>query len=165
LPNGLNLACAGCLEQGQAIACCLLGILEALSLEFDFQAGPFIRIHGLKIGSFQLAIRCGLWREQHRVRPANSRFRVPVLFRVPAGACSNTDGSCFDLLDSRIEIALRRIAGATGDEQNGTDVQNFPSERAKAGGTQPRILELAQIASTTRWTHGRHAHDSSSNRG
>jgi hypothetical protein len=56
LPNRLNFACAGRLQQGQAVARSLLGILVALSLVFGLQAGPFNRIHGLEVGVVELAI-------------------------------------------------------------------------------------------------------------
>ena len=69
LPNGLD----GGLQRAQAFACCLLGILVALPLIIDFQAGPFIRIHGPDVGAVELTIRCWMWREQRRLGPANER--------------------------------------------------------------------------------------------
>src|SRR5438132_8957233 len=56
LPNRLDFACAGRLQQGEAFARGLLRIQVALSFVLDLQAGPFVRIHGLEVGSFELAI-------------------------------------------------------------------------------------------------------------
>jgi hypothetical protein len=52
------------LKQAQAVARNLLGILVALSLVVDFQAGPFIRVHGPNVGSPELAVGCRLWFKQ-----------------------------------------------------------------------------------------------------
>jgi hypothetical protein len=60
LPNRLNFACAGRLQQGEALARGLFRILVALPFVLDLQACPFIRIDGLEVGSFELAIRGGL---------------------------------------------------------------------------------------------------------
>ena len=60
LPNRLDFACAGRLQQGEALASGCLRIPVALSFVLDLQAGPFIRIDGLEVGSFELAIGGGL---------------------------------------------------------------------------------------------------------
>ena len=57
LPNRLDFACAGRLQQDEALARGFLRIQVALSFVLDLQAGPFIRIDGLEVGSFELAIR------------------------------------------------------------------------------------------------------------
>src|SRR5881394_4021931 len=54
-PNRLDFACAGRLQQGEALASGCLRIPVALSFVLDLQAGPFIRIDGLEVGSFELA--------------------------------------------------------------------------------------------------------------
>ena len=60
LPDRLDFACAGRLQQGEALARGFLRIQVALSFVLDLQAGPFIGIDGLEIGSFELAIGGGL---------------------------------------------------------------------------------------------------------
>ena len=55
-PNRFDFACAGRLQQGKALAGGCLRIPVALSFVLDLQAGPFVRIHGLEVGSFELAI-------------------------------------------------------------------------------------------------------------
>ena len=60
LPNRLDFACAGRLQQDEALARSLLRVLVALPLILDLQAGPFIRIDGLEVGSLELAIGGGL---------------------------------------------------------------------------------------------------------
>ena len=60
LPNRLDFACAGRLQQDEALARGFLRILVALSFVLDLQARPFIRIDGLEVGSFELAIGGGL---------------------------------------------------------------------------------------------------------
>ena len=60
LPSRLDFACAGRLQQSEALARGLLRILVALSFVLDFQAGPFIRVGGPEVGSFELAIGGGL---------------------------------------------------------------------------------------------------------
>ena len=59
LPDRLDFACAGRLQQDEALARGFLRIQVALSFVLDLQAGPFIRIHGLEVGSFELAIGAG----------------------------------------------------------------------------------------------------------
>ena len=60
LPNRLDFACAGRLQQGEALAGGLFRILVALSFVLDLQARPFIRVDGPDVGSFELAIGGGL---------------------------------------------------------------------------------------------------------
>ena len=60
LPNRLDFACAGRLQQDEALARGFLRIQIALSFVLDLQAGPFVRIHGLEVGSLELAIGGGL---------------------------------------------------------------------------------------------------------
>ena len=97
MPDGLNLTCAGGLQLAQALACGLLGILVALPLVFEFQAGPFIRIHGADVRSIELAIRCGKCCEQRGVGPANEWFGIR-LFRVSMGARGGTNRSRLDFV-------------------------------------------------------------------
>src|SRR6266487_6685748 len=56
LPNRLDFACAERLQQGEALARGFLRIQVALSFVLDLQAGPFVGIHGLEVGSLELAI-------------------------------------------------------------------------------------------------------------
>ena len=60
LPDRLDFAGAGRLQQGEAIARGFLRIQVALALVLNLQAGPFIRIDGLEVGSLELAIGGGL---------------------------------------------------------------------------------------------------------
>jgi len=115
--NGIDLACARRLEQAEAVACSLFGILVALSLVVDFQTGPFIRVHSLNVRSLELAVGCKLWCEQRRVRSADSQFSMSTRFSVPMG----TDVSGPDLMPNRIEFTLNRIARAPGDCQHATN--------------------------------------------
>src|SRR5277367_6836492 len=108
--SGLDLAHARRLQQAQALARNLLGILVALPLVVDFQAGPFIRVHRSNVGSLELAVGRRLWREQRRVGPVDERFSIPTGFGVLMGPHGSADGSCFDLLLNRIEFTLSQIA-------------------------------------------------------
>src|SRR5215218_9277436 len=92
LPHRLDLACAGCLQQREALARGFLGVLEALSFVLDLQAGPFVRIDRLEVGSLELAIGDGLRRKQCQVRPPDFWFGVSVGFGVSAGAYGGADG-------------------------------------------------------------------------
>jgi len=105
----------GCLEQAKASTRRFLGIPVALQLVFGLQASPFIRIHGLEVVFLVLAIGGWLKREQRRVRPANYRLGISVVFRVPEGAGSKTHGRCLDFMYSRIEIVRPGIARTTSD--------------------------------------------------
>jgi hypothetical protein len=60
LPDRLDFACAGRLQQGEALARGFLRMLVALSFVLDLQARPFIRVDGPEVGSFELAIGGGL---------------------------------------------------------------------------------------------------------
>ena len=60
LPDRLDFACAGRLQQGEALARGFLCILVALSFVLDLQPRPFIRVDGTAVGSFELAIGGGL---------------------------------------------------------------------------------------------------------
>jgi hypothetical protein len=115
--NRLNLAHARRLEQAQAVARNLLGILVALPLVVDFQASPFIRVHGPNVGSLELAVGCRLRCKQRRVRPVDSQLRISTWFSVSMGTCRSADGSSPDLMLNRIEFAVNRIARAAGDCQ------------------------------------------------
>ena len=86
LPNRLDYACAGRLQQDEALARGFLRILVALSFVLDLQARPFIRIDGLEVGSFELAIGGGLRREQRQVRPPDFWFGISIWFGVSTGA-------------------------------------------------------------------------------
>jgi hypothetical protein len=122
--NGINLACARRLEQAQAVARNLFGILVALPLVVDLQTGPFIRVHGLNVCSLELAVGCRLWCEQRRVRSVDSQFSISTRFGVSVG----TDGSGPDLVLNRIEFTVNRIARAPGDRQraeNGREGQKL----------------------------------------
>jgi len=111
LNRGLNLARARRLEQEEPVARNLLGILVALPLVIDFQAGPFIRVHSTNVGSLVLAVGCRLWCEQRRVGSVDSQFSISTWFSVSMG----TDVSCPDLMPNRSGYAVSRIARASGD--------------------------------------------------
>jgi hypothetical protein len=114
LPNRLDFACAGRLQQGEALARGFLRIQVALSLVLDLQAGPFIRIDGLEVGSFELAIGGGLRREQRRVRPPDFWFGISNWFGVSTRACGSPDGRRLIFAQRHTGFTLRRIARATG---------------------------------------------------
>jgi hypothetical protein len=109
--NGLNLARTRRLEQVQAVARNLLGILVALPLVIDFQAGPFIRVHSTDVGSLELAVGRRLWCEQRRVGSVDSQFSISTWFSVSMG----TDVSRSDLMPNRSGFTVSRIASAPGD--------------------------------------------------
>jgi hypothetical protein len=111
--SGINLARARRLEQAQAVARNLFGILVALPLVVDFQTGPFIRVHGVDVRSLELAVGCRLWREQRRVRSVGSQLGRSARFGMSVGA----DGSGPGLTLNRIEFTVNRIARAPGDRQ------------------------------------------------
>ena len=111
--NGVNLACARRLEQAEAVACNLFGILIALPLVVDFQTGPFIRVHSIDVCSLELAVRCRLCCQQRRVRPVDSQFSISTRFGVSMGA----DRRGPDLMLNRIKFTVNGIARAPGDRQ------------------------------------------------
>ena len=114
LPNRLDFACAGHLQQGEALARGFLRILVALSFVLDLQARPFIRIDGLDVGSFELAIGGGLRRQQRRVRPPDFWFGISNWFGVSTGAYGSPEGRCLAFVQHRTDFTLRRIARASG---------------------------------------------------
>ena len=114
LPNRLDFAAAGRLQQSQALACGFLRIQIALSFVLDVQAGPFVRIDGLEVGSFELAIGGGLRRQQRRVRPPDFWFGISNWFGVSTGAYGSPDGRCLAFVQHRTDFMLRRIARASG---------------------------------------------------
>lgn len=115
MPNGLNFAHARLLEHAQTVARNLLGILEALPLVINLQAGPFIRVHNTDIGSLEVTIRRRLWCEQRRVGSVDSQFSISTWFSVLMGTGGSAGGSCLGLGLNRIEFTLRRIACAARD--------------------------------------------------
>src|SRR3977135_4524986 len=96
--NGVNLACARLMEQAQAVARNLFGILVALPLVVDLQTGPFIRVHCLNDRPLERAVGCRLWCEQRRIGSRDSQFSISTRFGVSVG----TDGRGPDLVLSRI---------------------------------------------------------------
>src|SRR5215212_678481 len=94
LPNRLDFACAGRLQQSEALARGLLRILVALSFVLDLQAGPFIRVDGPEVGLFEFAIGGGLRRQQRQGRPPDFWFGLSIWFGVSAGAGRSPDGRC-----------------------------------------------------------------------
>lgn len=112
MPNGLNLAHARLLEQAQTVARNLLGILEALPLVINLQAGPLIRVHNTDIGSLEIAIGRRLRCEQRRVGSVNSQFGISSWFSVLMGTRGSAGESCLGFGLNRIEFTLRRIACA-----------------------------------------------------
>jgi hypothetical protein len=117
LNGGLNLARARRLKQEEAVARNLLGILVALPLVVDFQAGPFIRVHGTNVGSLVLAVGRRLWCEQRRVGSVDSQFSISTWFSVSMG----TDVSYSDLMPNRSGFTVSRIARASGDRHRAED--------------------------------------------
>src|SRR5215217_4255401 len=83
--NRLDFACAGGLQQSEALAGGLLRILIALPFVLDFQARPFIRVDGPEVGSFELAIGGGLWRQQRQVWPPDFWCGMSIGFGVSTG--------------------------------------------------------------------------------
>lgn len=63
LRNRLDFASGGRLQQDKAVACGFFRVQIALSFVLNLQASPFIRIDGLEVGSFELAIGGGLRRQ------------------------------------------------------------------------------------------------------
>ena len=63
LRNRLDFASGGRLQQDKAVACGFFRVQVALAFVLNLQAGPFIRIDGLEVGSFELAIGGGLRRQ------------------------------------------------------------------------------------------------------
>jgi hypothetical protein len=114
LPNRLDFACAGRLQQSEALARGLLRILVALSFVLDLQAGPFIRVDGSEVGSFELAIGGGLRRQQRQGRPPDFWFGMSSWFGVSAGADRSPDGRRLVFVQRRTDFTLRRIARAAG---------------------------------------------------
>src|SRR3979411_2060226 len=102
LPSGLNLASARCLPQPETGAYHLLRICIALPLVVELQARPLIRIHGLEVGSPELAVGRWLRYQQRPVGPTNSQFGVSM------GQCGSVGG--VGLIFTR-----SRILGATGN--------------------------------------------------
>ena len=60
LRNRLDFASGGRLQQDEAVARGFFRVQVALAFVLNLQAGPFIRIDGLEVGSFELAIRSRL---------------------------------------------------------------------------------------------------------
>ena len=114
LLNRLDFAGAGRLQQGEAIARGFLRIQVALSFVLDLQAGPFVRIDGLEVGSFELAIGGGLRRQQRQVRPPDFWFGISRWFGVSTGAYGSPGGRCLALVQRRTDFTLRRMARASG---------------------------------------------------
>jgi len=114
LPNRLDFACAGRLQQSEALARGFLRIQVALSFVLDLQASPFVRIDGLEVGSFELAIGGGLRRQQREVRPPDFWFGISNWFGVSTGAYGSPDGRRFAFVQRRTDFTLRRIARAAG---------------------------------------------------
>src|SRR5258705_11228039 len=114
LPNRLDFACAGRLQQDEALARGFLRIQVALSFVLGLQAGPFIRIDGLEVGSFELAIGGGLRREQRRVWPPDFWFGISSWFGVSTGAYGSTGRRRIAFVQDRTDVTLRRIARAAG---------------------------------------------------
>ena len=103
------------LEQAKTLARRLLGVLITLPLVFGSQAGPFVRVHRLEVGSLVVAIRYGLWREQRRVEPVDRWLRMVVLFDRSTDMRLDADNGRFELMQRRIGFALRGLARAIGE--------------------------------------------------
>ena len=114
LRNRLDFASGGRLQQDEAVACGFFRVQVALAFVLNFQAGPFIRIDGLEVGSFELAIGGGLRRQQRQVRPPDFWFGISRWFGVSTGAYGSPGGRCLALVQRRTDFTLRRIARASG---------------------------------------------------
>ena len=95
LPNRLDLAGARRLQQSEALARGFLRIQVALPFVLDLQAGPFIRIDGLEVGSLELAIGDRLRRQQRQGRPPDFWFGISIWFGISTGAYGSPDGRRF----------------------------------------------------------------------
>jgi len=62
------------------------GISITLPFVLGFQAGPFVGVNYLEIGSLEFAVGCQLRLQQRRVRPANTQFGMLSCFRINSGA-------------------------------------------------------------------------------
>ena len=146
LPSRLDLAGAGGLQQGQAVARGLLGIQVALSLVFDLQAGPFVGIDGLEIGSVELAIRRWLRRQQRQVRSPDPGRNISIWLGVSAGTHESTDRRRFAFVRGRTDFTLRRIARAAGEQHraqnDGDGGQKYWNARFHAGSAPRRACAL-----------------------
>jgi hypothetical protein len=126
-----------------------------------------IRIHGLEVGSPELAIGYGLRGKQRRVRPPNSWFRRSLLFGVSADGHGHAGRRRFGFALAKLEFTRRRIARATGErdrDQDSAGGQQFWREPFQAGSMQPPRHKLATILSTKRYTGDRHDNYSVSKR-
>ena len=144
-----DLACAGRLQQDQAVARSLLCILIALSLVFSLQVSPLIRIYGLEVSSLEFAIRCRLRGKQRRVRSPNSWLRISNRFRVAADTYGRTGGRRLDFAPGDIEFTRRRIARATGNRN-----------RAKDSADRQEFWREQNLTSTKRCTNDGHVNNS-----
>jgi hypothetical protein len=166
LPDRLDFACAGRLQQSEAIARGFLRVQVALSFVLDLQPGPFIGVDGLEVGSFELAIGGGLWRQQRQVRPPDFWFGISNWFGVSTGAQGSPCGRCLAFVQHRTDFTLRRMARASGKRhrtQNDADGQKFWGERFRAGGIRPLACLFATILKRKRSTWDRHGNDFRSN--
>src|SRR4029079_10140102 len=104
-----DFACAGCLQQREALARGFLGVLEALPFVLDLEAGRCVRICRLEVGSLELAIGDGLRREQRQVRPPDFWFGVSVWFGVSAGGGGGGGGGRHALVHSWAGASATRL--------------------------------------------------------
>lgn len=103
------------------------GVPIALQFIFGPQESPFVRIDDFKVGYIVFAIGDWLWREQRRIKPAESRLRV-VARRVAAGWCSRGCGRDLDLSPTRGNVARPGILRTARDDnrgRNGTESQQL----------------------------------------
>src|SRR3984885_10372179 len=115
------------LEKPKASPRPFFGVPIALQFIFGLQESPFVRIDGFKVGYLVFAIGDWLWREQSRIKPAESRLRV-VARRVAAGWRTRRCGRDLDLSRTRRDVARPGILSTARDdnrERNGTEGQQF----------------------------------------
>ena len=152
LPNRLNFACAGCLQQGEAVARRLLGIQVALPLIFDLQAGPFTGSTVLRSGllNSQSGAGCGDSSAGSGRRILGPAYRYGSEYRRVRTAVRMGGAlpSCRTGLTSRCAV-LRAQPASRHRAQDDEDSQKFWSERFQAGGTQTARLQIRRSPEDT----------------
>jgi hypothetical protein len=101
-------------QQSEAIARGFLRIQVALSFVLDLQAGPFIRIDSLEIGSLELAIGDGAAATAAPGRQPDFWFGISNWFGVSTGAHGSPGGDALPSCSAGPTSTLRRMARASG---------------------------------------------------
>jgi len=117
LRSALDFAGRGPLQLAQALSRCLFGFLITLPLVLDFQASPFIRVHGLDVGPLEFAVGRRLRSKQRRIGPAYPQLGMLRRFGAHASMRMQANRSCSGLPLSETAFTRRRIARASGQLQ------------------------------------------------